>query len=258
MVAKGNFVKGSPKQLPQQNFLGHTSGEAATVAADVEIIEQCCSVMGLNLNRAKCEVIARDGFDNEYTSLRHFTCTTTASAILLGAPLSTANALQTTLDFRISELNRTMKRLTLIARQDALLILKSSLGSPKLLHTLRCSPCASHPSLVVHDSLIHKLILNVAIVESHWTQAALPIKMGVFGIRRVSSLALPAFLASAVGTLPLQFSSLMGTHIPTDVQYEVMLSQWQAQTGVTNLDNKALHLYHHGLCYFTGRPAVDC
>src|SRR6218665_3380352 len=90
-----------------------------------------------------------------------------------------------------------MKRLTLIARQDALLILRSYLGSIKLLHTLHCSPCASHPSLVVYDSLIHKgpeLILNVAITESQWAQATLPIKMGGFGIRRVSSLALPAFL----------------------------------------------------------------
>jgi len=219
-------------------------GEAATVAADVEIIEQCCSAMGLNLNRAKCEVIARERFDNEYTSLRHFTCTTPASAILLGAPLSTADALQATLDSRISELDRTMKRLTLIGRQDALLILRSSLGSPKLLHTLRCSPCASHPSLVVYDSLIHKgleLILNVAITESQWAQAALPIKMGGLGIRRVSSLALPAFLASAAGTLPLQSSILAGTHIPTDVQYEVMLSQWQAQTGLTDLDNFPTH-----------------
>src|SRR6218665_574874 len=164
-----------------------------------------------------------------------------ASAILLGAPLSTADALQATLDFRISELDRMTKRLTLIAKQDALLILRSSLESPKLLHTLRCSPCASHPSLVVYDSLIHKLILNVAITESQWAQAALPIKMGGLGIRRVSWLALPAILASAAGTLPLQSSILAGTHIPTDVQYEVMLSQWQAQTGLTDLDNFPTH-----------------
>src|SRR6218665_3555379 len=65
--------------------------------------------------------------------------------------------------------------------------------------------------------------------------------MGGLGIRRVSSLALPAFLASAVGTIPLQSSILAGTHIPTDVQYEVSLSQWQAQTGVNDLDNFPTH-----------------
>src|SRR6218665_540521 len=71
------------------------------------------------------------------------------------------------------------------------------------------------------------------------------LKFGGLGIRRVSSLALPAFLASAAGTLPLQSLILVGTHIPTDVQYEVMLSQWQAQTGVTDLDNFPKHSQAH-------------
>ena len=104
-----------------------------------------------------------------------------------------------------------MKILTLISRQDALLILRSSLGSPKLLHTLRCSPCTNHPTLAVYDSLVQKgleLILNIVITESQWAQVALPIKMGGLGIRRVSWLGLPAFLASVAGTLPLQCAVL--------------------------------------------------
>src|SRR6218665_300345 len=30
-------------------------------------------------------------------------------------------------------------------------------------------------------------------------------------------------------------------HIPTDVRYGVMLSKWQAQTGITNLDKSPTH-----------------
>ena len=104
-----------------------------------------------------------------------------------------------------------MKILTLVSRQDALLILRSSLGSPKPLHAMRCSPCTNHPSLAVYDSLIHKgleLILNAAITESQWALAALPIKMGGLGIRRVSSLGLPAFLASVAGILHLRSALL--------------------------------------------------
>ena len=94
----------------------------------MEIVEQCCSALGLNLNRAKCELIAYENLGNNYNSLRHFTRINPASATLLGAPLSTTDALQASLDFHISELDRTLNRLTLIARQDALMILRSSFG----------------------------------------------------------------------------------------------------------------------------------
>src|SRR6218665_964745 len=65
----------SPPQANLTPIIGYLDdltlgGEAATAAADVEIIEQCRSAMGRNLNRAKWEVIAKDCFDNEYNSLR--------------------------------------------------------------------------------------------------------------------------------------------------------------------------------------------
>ena len=48
------------------------------------------------------------------------------------------------------------------------------------------------------------LISNSALSDDQWLQASLPIKDGGLGVRRVSSLATPAFLASAASTLPLQ------------------------------------------------------
>ena len=46
------------------------------------------------------------------------------------------------------------------------------------------------------------MILNVAITESQWAQAALPIKMGGLGIHMVSSLAFPSFLPPSLSNPP--------------------------------------------------------
>src|SRR6218665_571869 len=69
------------------------------------------------------------------------------------------------------------------------------------------SPCADHPTLVAYDQRLRKGledILNINLTDTQWIQSTLPIAMGGLGIRRVSSLAIAAFLASAVGTLALQ------------------------------------------------------
>ena len=46
-----------------------------------------------------------------------------------------------------------------------------------------------------------KQITNSDLSDIQWTQASLPVRDGGLGIRRVSSLALPAFVASAASTL---------------------------------------------------------
>jgi len=62
------------------------------------------------------------------------------------------------------------------------------------------SPPVSHPSLPVFDSMLRagvQRITNSDLTDLQWLQASLPVKDGGLGVRRVSSLALPAFLASA-------------------------------------------------------------
>jgi len=57
------------------------------------------------------------------------------------------------------------------------------------------------------DDLLRSALSSVAnntLSDLQLRHASLPIKFGDLGIRRVSSLALPAFLASAVGTFVLQ------------------------------------------------------
>ena len=212
-------------------------GDPGVVEADVDTIEGECSRLGLNLNRKKCEIIASDlDFnDSNRSSLQQFARVSPSSAMLLGAPLSSAEALLLAFDARIAELKTALDRLQLIARQDALLILRSSLGSPRLMHLLRCTPCHDHPRLEVYDELLRRgieRILNISVTDDQWIQASLPIKMGGLGIRRVSSLALPAFLASAAGTLPTQALILGAAPADSDMAYDSAQTTWLQITGV--------------------------
>ena len=59
------------------------------------------------------------------------------------------------LENRCSDLNTAISRLSLLPAQDALILLMS-FSAPKMLHTLRCSPCVNHPRLAMFDSLLRK------------------------------------------------------------------------------------------------------
>ena len=64
----------------------------------------------------------------------------------------------------------------------------------------------SHPSLDRFDSLLSSAIeriTNSDLSDTRRLQASLPVRDGGFGVRRVASLALPAFVASAASTLLL-------------------------------------------------------
>ena len=86
-------------------------------------------------------------------------------------------------------------------------MLHISYRAPSIQHTLRASPCCGHISLSDFDSSFQTAlskICNITLSENRWLQASLPIRSGGLGIRRVTSLASSAFLASAVGTRDLQ------------------------------------------------------
>jgi len=59
-------------------------------------------------------------------------------------------------------------------------------------------------------------ITNSSFTDTQWLQASLPIKDGGLGVRRVSSLALPVFLASAAGTALLQTEILADCNVSED------------------------------------------
>src|SRR6218665_3075573 len=117
--------------------------------------------------------------------------------MLLGASLLLEKALFSALDTCVANLETALDRLQLTARPDTLLLLRCSLGSPKLMYLLRCAPCYNQLRLIDYDKPLRggtERILNISLPEDQWMQVSLPIKMGGLGVRRVSSLALPAFL----------------------------------------------------------------
>src|SRR6218665_288544 len=219
-------------------------GRAETVAADVEFIEKTCSTMGLTLNRSKFKVITHNNISISHDALRDFKQIEVKEAQLLGAPLSSETALQQCLKARTKELEENLSKLALIVRQDALLILRSSLGSPKMIHTLRCHPSNKHPELETYDTNLRRgleQILNVSLNDLQWTQASLPIKMGGLGIRRASSLALPAFLASAASTLPLQTLILTSINLIPNTHILDMTSEWCSKSDFKDGDSMPTH-----------------
>src|SRR6266516_1291602 len=128
-------------------------------------------------------------------------------ATLLGAPLNTGIAMDDALSNRCDDLALAIDRLKLLTAHDALILLRASFSAPKVLHTLRSSPCAGHTALNRFDDLLKNgvsMITNSYLTDLQWIQASLPVKNGGLGIRRVASLASSAFLASAASTLDLQ------------------------------------------------------
>lgn len=165
-------------------------------------------------------------------------------ACLLGAPLSTSEALTTCLEGRCTELTLATTRLEFIAKHDALLLLRCSLSSQKLLYTLRCSPCTGHPLLDKFDALLRsglETVINIDLSNDQWLQASLPVKMGGLGIRRVTSLALPAFLASAASTRALQSSMLGSTWSDVDELVQKMERMWCNESQTMRPDNEAAY-----------------
>jgi len=95
-------------------------------------------------------------------------------------------------------------------------------------------PLISHPALLTFDELLRSavsLISNSILSDDQWLQAFLPIEDDGVGIRRVSSLATPAFLASAVSTLPLQSRILASCTFISDSALQACLSSWSQYFG---------------------------
>jgi len=65
-------------------------------------------------------------------------------------------------------LGNALDKLQLIARQDALLILRHSRDSPRLMHVLRSTPCQGYPRLGDFDELLRaglERILNASLTD---------------------------------------------------------------------------------------------
>ena len=138
-------------------------------------------------------------------------------------------ALDKALEKKYDEFKRASERVRLIKSYDALVLLRSSCSSPRLMHILRSSPCNGHLTLacisdLLRDCLIH--IANVSINDLQWSQASLPVKVDGLGFRSPMKLALSTFLASVSSTLQLQNDSLRNCQVLSDDQFNSDLFRW--------------------------------
>jgi hypothetical protein len=202
-------------------------GQKEIVANDVLSIITNGRPHGIILNIDKCEQISN--VPSTTLPIKDFEFITIENATLLGSPLTKGKAMDCLLSKRLNELRKIADRLRLISSHDAVTLLKYSCGSPKMLHMLRSSPCTQHPSLDDFDSVLRTCICNIANVylnEMQWKQASLPVKAGGLGIRSVSRLSSPAFLASVSSTRHLQ-ELLLDRHVALiDHHFDNTLSEW--------------------------------
>ena len=89
-------------------------------------------------------------------------------------------------------------RLQHLYAHDALCLLRHVFSLPKMLYTLRTSPCFLSPELELFDQLQRKLLgsitnIDLFVSDRAWTQASLPVWSGHLGIRSVAQLSNSAF-----------------------------------------------------------------
>ena len=181
-------------------------GPDATVADDIEKVMVGGAELGLKLNISKCEIISESHYHG-HALLDSFIHKTASQAELLGASLISGDAMISKLEKHSADLQRASVRLMGIQRHDALILLRHSLSAPKVMHTLRTSPCSQHPLLLILDKILRDCLcnlLNSDLSEDQWPQASLPVRRGGLCIRSFSQLAPSAFLSSYNATRELQ------------------------------------------------------
>ena len=219
------------QQLTEDGFHGDFTlgGPAATVASDVTMIKAEEASRGLFLNDQKCESITANDQPPYDALLRDFIQLTLTSATLLGAPLVIGPAMNKCLQLRCNDLERAISRLELITSHDALVLLRASFSAPTMQHTPRSSPCAGRVELTQFDALLRSAlskICNISLTNDQWLQANLPVRAGGLRIRLVSSLATPAFIASAVGMRNLK-DQILNTAPGLYSELDIYLQSWQ-------------------------------
>ena len=122
---------------------------------------------------------------------------------------------------RCSDLSRAVNRLSMIGAQDALILLRASFSAPKVQHLLRSIRLRSITQPLSHLTTYCVLRSTASPIQtclrrSGSKQPCLSRRGPGCEKGGLASLALPAFLASAVGTLPLQASILASHPCPAD------------------------------------------
>lgn len=211
-------------------------GNVDEVARCVQSIMDSSRTTGLQLNASKCEITANNlHVIDGHNVFKDFRRIVKEDLTLLGAPILGGAVVDRVLSDKIQQLEKAVQRLSLLPAHDALCLLKNSIAMPKLLYTLRTSPCHNSPMLNKFDEILRtglSRLLNVDLSDDQWKQASLPVHKGGLGVRSACMLAPSAYLASAAATLDLQdiiLAPVMPT-IGTDSTLDGALSSWRVMS----------------------------
>ena len=205
-------------------------GHIFTIDEDVSIIKRNGPSLGLHLNITIGKLIS-SVMPVQSQSLNEFIAVSPPDASLLGTPLFPGALQDAALNKKLEEFKRLSSNIKLINVHDALLILKASSSTSHVLFMLRFSPCLGNAILSQIDKVFKSNIshiANVVLSDVQWIQASLPIKADGLGIRRATSLALPAYLTSTTSTASLQDLFLIRSVAAADKYYTLYSSNWSS------------------------------
>ena len=210
-------------------------GDREEVLHDFKIFEREAADLGLLLNQHKSEVICEARSTREYilSSIPGASVTASSDACLLGSPIGDIDSVSSSIAEKIRLLGIMGERL------QHLLLLRHSFAIPKLLYTLRTSPCFLSPNLALYDDRLRSTVgaitnINFEPNTPAWTQASLPVKYGGLGFRSAVQLAPSAFMASAAASSDLARhilpSHLQSRPLPYTDEAVALWSQGHVQT----------------------------
>ncbi|XP_048485579.1 uncharacterized protein LOC125490434 [Plutella xylostella] len=191
---------------------GTVGGDADEVLSDIESLVQGLAALGLRINPRKSEVFACAGQLSPATQKRLDVLVPGAKLLdrttfmLLGAPIFPEGVPALVLS-KMRTLAETKSHLCQLSAHVALSILRGCLSIPRLTYSLRTAPVWLHrEESKQYDEVLKDLleaIVNISMSNEQWSQAALPVRYGGLGLRRLEDTQLPAFLASSCGVLRL-------------------------------------------------------
>ena len=225
---------------------GTLGGHLTDLLHDIDIIKSEGPHIGLTLNDCKCELISDDEEVINYVRqlIPAVSTIDPSEAVVLGAPVGGGQVIDSVLQQKLVDLQRLADRLKLLSTHDGFFLLKNCFSLPKLMYTLRSAPCYDSPFIRQYDNLIRNTlqsILNVTLSDDAWSQSKLPVKLGGLGVLSASDIAVPAFIASVIGSADLALkvlpSSLAGNTGSNDADYIRYVSLWQLLTNLEPPDS---------------------
>ena len=136
-----------------------------------------------------------------------------AGTVLLGAPLGSKQFVKEKLKKLVEKVQRITSLLPLLGDPHTeSVLLRSCLGLPKMMFTLRAVETMAHREILEdYDRVTREAIgriMGVPLTDRQWLQANLPVSMGGLGLRTAEDHAPAAFSSSYLSSQPLLRSLL--------------------------------------------------